>query len=245
MGKRILVRRRGRGTMVFRAPTHRRVAPTHYPKLSERDMEGGIRGRVEELLHEPGRGAPLARIGLAGGQECYLVAPEGLFVGQEVSIGGGPEIGIGEVRPLGKIPEGTFVCNMEMRPGDGGTMAKSSGAYALVVAHTPFGTEVRLPSGKTKYLKDECLAMVGVVAGGGRVEKPFVKAGNRWRLMKARGRKWPMPKATAMVAASHPFGGGRHKHAGRPKTVSRHAPPGRKVGLIAARRTGRGRKSRQ
>jgi len=98
---------------------------------------------------------------------------------------------------------------------------------------------VKLPSGATKLLKDACRATIGVVAGGGRIEKPFLKAGKKFHWMRAKGHKYPRVRGVAMNACSHPFGGGRHQHPGKPTTVSRHAPPGRKVGHIAARMTGR------
>jgi large subunit ribosomal protein L2 len=78
-----------------------------------------------------------------------------------------------------------------------------------------------------------------MIAGGGRTEKPYLKAGAKRGLMRSRGRRWPIVKGTSMVAASHPHGGGRHKHEGKPSSVSRDTPPGRKVGLIAARQSGR------
>ena len=82
-------------------------------------------------------------------------------------------------------------------------------------------------------------ATIGIVAGGGRPEKPFLKAGAVWHHTRPKARKWPVVRGTAMNACSHPHGGGSHQSPGRPTTVSRHAPPGRKVGNIAARRTGR------
>jgi large subunit ribosomal protein L2 len=100
-----------------------------------------------------------------------------------------------------------------------------------------------MPSRKSVYMNDKCMAMVGVVAGAGRTEKPFLKAGNAKRLMRARGRVWPITTGQAMISASHPHGGGRHKHAGKPTTVGRNTPPGRKVGMIAARQTGRAKRA--
>src|SRR2546430_16554581 len=85
--------------------------------------------------------------------------------------------------------------------------------------------------------------MIGVVAGAGRTEKPFLKAGPKWFLQKSRGRKWPVVKGQAMIAASHPHGGGRHKHAGKPTTGGPETPPGRKAGNIAPRQTGRTKRS--
>ncbi len=244
MGKRILVRRRGRGGIVFRARTHRRVAATSYPPITDLEYGSTIRGFVRDLMHDPARGTPIAFLKFDNGQKCYVPAPEGLGVRQEVWRGIATSTEIGNIMPLGKIPEGTLVSSIELKPGDGGRIAKSSGSYAMVVAHTPRGTEMKLPSGRSIYLDDRCRAMIGVVAGAGRAEKPFMKAGTRKFLLKARGRKWPLVKGMAMVAASHPYGGGRHKRAGKPTTVSRQAPPGRKVGLIAARQTGRAVKRR-
>lgn len=242
MGKRIIVRRRGRGG-IFEAPTHRRVAEASYPNIS---VEGGrLTAYVEEFIHDPGRGAPLALMRLEDGSRFYVAAPEGLSINQKVEVGEASTVSIGNIMPLEKIPEGTVICNVEYKPGDGGRLARSSGAYATVVAHTPRGVEVKLPSMKSIYLSGGCRAMVGVIAGGGRVDKPFLKAGNRMKFMRSRGRRWPIVKGTSMIAASHPHGGGRHRHEGKPTTTSRFAPPGRKVGLIAARHTGRGGKKKR
>jgi large subunit ribosomal protein L2 len=242
LGKRILVRRRGRGG-IFQAPTHRRIAETSYPTLDEGGAKKSMSAVVTKLVHDPGRGAPLALMSLENGKEFYISAPEGLSLSQTVSIGESPVV-IGNVLPLGKIPEGTTICNVECRPGDGAKIARSSGAYVMLVAHTPRGTEVKLPSMRSVYLNDNCRAMIGVVAGGGSTDKPFLKAGAVWKLMRIRGRRWPKVKGTSMIASSHPHGGGRHRHEGKPTTVSRNTPPGRKVGLIAARQTGRATKTR-
>jgi large subunit ribosomal protein L2 len=197
---------------------------------------------VKDLLHEVARGAPLALFKLNQGNEFYTTAPEGLWVGQHIMIGSEAPTETGNIKPVGRIPEGTMICNLEVRPGDGGRMVRSSGSYALIVAHTPQGTELRMPSGKSIYMDDNCRAMVGIVAGSGRTEKPFLKAGPKFYLQQSRGRKWPVVKGQAMIAASHPHGGGRHKHAGKPTTVGRWTSPGRKVGNIAARQTGRAKR---
>jgi len=202
-----------------------------------------LKGVVREIMHETGRGAPVALVEFANGTASCLVAPEGLSLDQDVSVGPDAAPELGNVLPLGKVPEGTLVCNVELRPGDGGKLARSSGSYCMVVSHTPQGTELRLPSGRSIYTHDSCRAMVGVIAGAGRSERPFLKAGTRKKLMRARGRVWPITKGQAMIAASHPHGGGRHKHAGKPTTVSRNAPPGRKVGMIAAKETGRSKRA--
>ncbi|MEM3565423.1 MAG: 50S ribosomal protein L2 [Candidatus Bathyarchaeia archaeon] len=241
MGKRIRVQRRGRGGPTFRAATHKRVAPACYPPTKREIFDTVTRGIVEEILHDPGRGAPLALIRFENGEECYTVVPEGVYTGQQIQMGGRANVEVGNILPIGKIPEGTIVCNIELKPGDGGKIAKSSGAYATVVAHTAQGTLIKLPSGKTKYLSDYCRATIGVVAGAGRTEKPFLKAGAKFHLMRARGRKYPRTRGKAMVAAVHPYGSSK-RSARKVTTVSRNAPPGKKVGLIAARGAGRRKK---
>jgi len=197
-----------------------------------------------EFLHEPGRGSPLASVKLETGETYYTVVPEGIYEGQQIQIGSKASIDIGSVVPLGSVPEGTMVCNIELSPGDGGKIARSSGSYATVVAHTPEGTIIKLPSGKTRYLNDLCRATIGVVSGAGRVDKPFLKAGAKFHLMQAKGRMYPRTRGIAMVAAAHPYGSSR-RGARKVTTVSRHAPPGQKVGLIAARSAGRKRKRRK
>ena len=244
MGKRIRVQRRGRGTSTFRAATHKRAAPVRYPPVSKEEREGAIQGQVVGFFHEPGRGSPLASVKLETGETYYTVVPEGIYEGQQIQIGSKASIDIGSVVPLGSVPEGTMVCNIELSPGDGGKIARSSGSYATVAAHTSEGTIVKLPSGKTRYLNDLCRATIGVVSGAGRVDKPFLKAGARFHLMRAKGRVYPRTRGIAMVAAAHPYGSSK-RGARKVTTVSRHAPPGKKVGLIAARSAGRKRKRRK
>jgi large subunit ribosomal protein L2 len=241
MGKRIRVQRRGRGGPTFRAATHKRVAPACYPPATKELFDIVTRGIVEEILHDPGRGTPLALIRFENGEECYTVVPEGVYTGQQIQMGGRASVEVGNILPVGKIPEGTMVCNIELKPGDGGKIAKSSGAYATVVAHTAQGTLIKLPSGKTRYVSDYCRATIGVVTGAGRTEKPFLKAGAKFHLMRARGRKYPRTRGKAMVAAVHPYGSSK-RSARKVTTVSRNAPPGKKVGLIAARGAGRRKK---
>lgn len=243
MGKRIRVQRRGRGGPTFRASTHKRVAPAQYPLTTAKEYaETATRGVIENLVHDPGRGSPLALIKFENGQTCHNVVPEGVYLGQQIQMGGKSAVEVGNILPIGKMPEGTMVCNIELRSGDGGKIAKSSGAYAMVVSHTPQGTIVKLPSGKIKYIDDYCRATVGVVAGAGRTEKPFLKSGPKFHLMKAKGHKYPRTRGRAMVAAVHPYGSSK-RSARKVTTTSHGAPPGQKVGLIAARGTGRRKKS--
>jgi large subunit ribosomal protein L2 len=205
-------------------------------------FETAIKGVIEDFVHDPGRGTPLALIRFENGKTCYNVVPEGVHSTQQIRMGGNAPVEVGNILPIGKIPEGTMICNIELRPGDGGKIAKSSGAYVMVVTHTAQGTIIKLPSGKAKYINDYCRATIGVVSGAGRTEKPFLKSGAKFHLMKAKGRKYPRTRGRAMVAAVHPYGSSK-RSARKGTTTSHGAPPGQKVGLIAARGAGRKRKS--
>lgn len=235
MGKRILVQRMGRGSPTFRSPSHRRKGEAKYPALTS----GTLRGRVVELVHDPGRYMPLAVIRLEDGTEFKIPAAEGMYVGQVVEIGEAAKPVNGNILPLGSIPEGTQVYNVELRPGDGGKLARQPGAYAVVIGRTGGKTIIQLPSGKTKEVDNRCRATIGIPAGGGRIEKPLLKAGAAYYKWLRKARKWPRVRGVAMNAVSHPHGGGSHQSVSFPSTVARGAPPGRKVGHIAARRTGR------
>jgi len=237
MGRRIRGQRRGRGTPTFRAPSHRYKA-----NLSHRTVEDGdvIAGEVVDIEHDPARSAPVAAIEFEDGDQRLVLAPEGITVGDEIQVGVSAAIEAGNTLPLAEIPEGVPVCNVEANPGDGGKFARSSGVSATLLAHERNVAVVQLPSGEMKRLSPQCRATIGVVAGGGRTEKPVVKAGKKYHKAKARGMVWPRVRGVAMNAVDHPFGGGGRQHPGRPKSVSRNAPPGRKVGDISSRRTGRG-----
>jgi len=239
MGKRIRVQRRGRGGSTFRASTHKRVAPAQYPLTVERKefSDAVTDGVVEDLVHDPGRGAPLALIRFKNGKTCYNVVPEGTYLGQKIQMGVRATAEVGNILPVGKIPEGTLICNIERHLGDGGKIARSSGAYAMVVTHTAQGTIIKLPSGKTRYVDDHCRATVGVISAAGRTDKPFLKSGSKFHLMKAKGHKYPRTRGRAMVAAVHPYGSSK-RSARKVTTTSHGAPPGQKVGLIAARGAG-------
>ena len=246
MGKRLRVQRRGRGSSTFRASTHKRVAPSRYVPTKNGNESTPSTATIEDLIHEPGRGAPLAKSRLESGKVFHVVAPEGISVGQEIQLGQSAKLEIGNILPLGKIPAGTLVSNLERLPGDGGKLVRASGTYASVVSHTAMGTFVRLPSRKSLYLNDMCFATVGVVSGAGRTDRPFVKAGKKKGWKDSKGHVYPITKGIAMNPVSHPHGGGAHKSKSmRPTTVSRNAPPGQKVGIIAARQTGRGRRKRR
>jgi large subunit ribosomal protein L2 len=231
------VQRRGRGSSTFRASTHKRVAPVKYPPVSLSENKTVIHGQVKDIIHDPGRGSPMVAVKLETGDTYFSVVPEGVYEGQPTQIGNEAVIDIGNVLPIGKIPEGTMVCNIELSPGDGGKMVRASGAYATIISHTSDRTIIKLPSKRSKYINNNCRATIGVIAAAGRTEKPFLKAGAKHHLMKAKGHMYPRTRGIAMIAASHPFGSSK-KGGRKVTTVGRNAPPGQKVGLIAARSAG-------
>jgi len=238
MGRRIQGQRRGRGGPTFRAPSHRYKAELSHKKPESGD--GTVSGEVVGIEHDPARSAPLAEVEFEDGDRRLVLAPEGVRVGETLQVGVSAEIKPGNTLPLAEIPEGVPVCNVESNPGDGGKFARASGVSARLVSHDRNVAVVQLPSGETKRLDPDCRATIGVVAGGGRTGKPFVKAGKKHHKLKSRGTKYPRVRGVAMNAVDHPFGGGGRQHPGKPKSVSRDTPPGRKVGDIASKRTGRG-----
>ncbi|CBZ52320.1 hypothetical protein NCLIV_021080 [Neospora caninum Liverpool] len=244
MGRVIRAQRKGRGS-VFRAHTHKRKGEAKLRPLDYAERRGYIKGLVKDIIHDPGRGAPLAEVSFRDAYRYKLnkqrmVAVEGMYTGQFIYCGKNAALTIGNVLPLNKMPEGTVVSNVEEKAGDRGTLARTSGTYATVVGHSDDGakTRIRLPSGARKTVSGYSRAMVGIVAGGGRIDKPMLKAGNAYHKYKVKRNCWPKVRGVAMNPVEHPHGGGNHQHIGHPSTVSRMAAPGQKVGLIAARRTG-------
>lgn len=196
-------------------------------------------------MHDPGRGAPLAKVQFRNPYRYQrdteiMVCTEGMYSGQYVHCGKKAELAIGNVLPLSEVPEGTIVCNIESAVGDRGTLARTSGAFAVVVIHDfdKGTTRLRLPSGGKKTVSNKVRAQVGIVAGGGRTDKPLLKAGRAYHKYAVKRNSWPKIRGVAKNPVEHPHGGGNHQHIGMPSTVARDRPAGRKVGLIAARRTG-------
>ena len=229
MGKRIMNRRRGRGFR-YRATDNRFKGKVRHPRAKSSS------GVVQKLLHDPGRSAPVAQV-RDGDGDYMMLAHDGMRVGQSVDAGHGAEVARGNTVYIGSIPEGTRVYNVELQPGDGGRLARAAGQRAIVVSHGK-QTTVRLPSRKHKTLDKMFRATIGAVAGSGRGEKPIGKAGKNFHRNRSRARIWPKVRGVAMNAVDHPHGSGRKQTIGIPSSVSRHTPPGRKVGHIAPKRTG-------
>lgn len=236
MGKRLIQQRRGRGSSTFRAKGFNSRGPA---KLPRKDTSGIVVDIVTSTHHS----APLLKIKYADKEEGLLIAPEGIKVGDTITIGAG-EVANGNALALGDIPIGVLVYNIEGEPGDGGKFVRGSGGVGRIVGKQDGKVTVLLPSKKRRVFNAKCRALLGTVAGGGRMEKPLVRAGTKFHKMKAKNKYWPIVSGTAMNAVAHPFGGKRTSRKGRPTIAPRNAPPGRMVGMIRPRKTGRARGTR-
>jgi large subunit ribosomal protein L2 len=238
MGKRIRQRRKGKGTNKYRALSFKFSEKISLRKYDELEKKGVIKGKVIDILDTRAHHAPLAKISFQDGGETVIPAPYKIKIGDLIESGANAGLNIGNSLPLKTIPEGSFLSSIETYPGSGPKLCRSSGSFARLVSKTPDGIIIELPSKKQKSLNDKCRAVIGIVAGSGRTEKPFVKAGTKHHAMRVRGNVWPRVSGVAMNAVNHPFGSGRGRHAGKPRTPPRFAPPGRNVGAIRAKRTG-------
>jgi len=239
MGKRIISQRRGRGTMTYKAHSHRWMADVKYRNLDDIEKNSSLKGEIIDLVNSIGHSSPLALVRYADGGKNYMLAPENIRVSDVVESGVNAQVKIGNTLPLKNIPEGTFIYNVEIKPGDGGKFCRAAGSSAKIISHLLGETIIELPSKKQKKINSLCRATIGVIAGKGRKDKPWVKAGKMHHAMRARGKLYPRTSGVAMNAVDHPFGSGRGRHHSKIKTVSEFAPPGRKVGPIRSKRTGR------
>jgi len=237
MGKRLVQQRRGKGSPTYKSPGFRYKGAVKHSK----DIKD-IKGKIIDILCCPGHSSPLTQVLYENGEEVLMIAPEGIRVGDFVSSGAKSPIKPGNTIPLKNIPEGTLVYNIESLPGDRGKFIRSSGTFGKVLSKAGNNVIVKLPSKKEKTFNSKCRANIGVIAGGGRKEKPFLKAGRKYHAMRAKNKLYPMVAGVSMNAVDHPFGGTSSHSKGRPTQSSRNAPPGRKVGKIAPRRTGRRKK---
>ena len=235
MGKRTRSQRKGSSPR-YRVASHRFPGSNTMPRAKD------VVGEVTELVHSPVHTAPLARVKLPDGQTNLVVATEGISIGSTVAIGDNVALRPGNITSIRNIPEGTAVNNLELRPGDGGKIARTAGNSATIEAHLDGGkVRVRLPSGVSKDMAGNCRATIGVLAGHGRGGMPLRTAGAAHYKAKARGKLYPHVSGVAMNPVDHPHGGGNHQAVHGPSSVARGTPPGAKVGNIAPSRTGRGR----
>jgi len=244
MPRRVPQRRRGKGTTPYTAVSHHYKAMSSFKTYDDVERNESCKGKVMELIHDPSRRAPLMIVRFAE-QTIALPAPLGVMKGQVIEAGVKAPIKAGNYLPLKEIPEGTIISNIELAPGDGGKLVRTAGAKAKVVGKDKNKVKIKLASKSTKELHESCRAMIGTIAGGGHKTKPLVKAGNNFYKWKAKGgKRWPLVRGCAKNAVDHPHGGKQHRKR-KSKTVSRNAPPGKKVGSFASSRTGSGGKRRK
>jgi large subunit ribosomal protein L2 len=233
MGKRIISQARGHGSFTYRVKRRAFKIKVGFPKVLDGE------GTVIKLVDSPAHTAPLAKIKYSGGT-FYIPAFKGMVEGQKINFGG-KEVKDGNIMRLEDLPVKTEIYCIESRPGDGGKFIKSGGSSAVLNRIIEEGIFVLMPSKKEKKFPGKCRAVVGVIAGAGRLDKPALKAGKKFYIKKAKNKLWPRTSAIKMNAIDHPFGGGRGKNP-KSKIAKRNAPPGRRVGHIRPRRTGRTKK---
>ncbi|MGP4072816.1 50S ribosomal protein L2 [Piscibacillus sp. B03] len=168
----------------------------------KRDKDG-IPGRVATIEYDPNRSANIALINYADGEKRYILAPKGLKVGQEIMSGEGSDIKTGNALPLNKMPVGTTVHNIELKPGRGGQLVRSAGAQAQILGKEEKYVLVRLASGETRMILGTCRATIGQV---GNIEHELVRVGkagrSRWKGIR------PTVRGSVMNPSDHPHGGG-------------------------------------
>jgi len=244
MGRVIRNQRKGKGGM-WKAVVRTRVGAANFRPLDFAERHGYVRGIVKDIIHDPGRGAPLARVQFRDPYRYKLhtetfIANEGMYTGQFIYAGKNASLTVGNVLPLASVPEGTVVSNVEEKVGDRGALGRTSGNYITVIGHNhdEGKTRIKLPSGAKKVVPSGARGMIGIVAGGGRTDKPLLKASRAKHKFAVKRHSCPKTRGVAMNPVDHPHGGGNHQHIGKASTISRYAVAGQKAGLIAARRTG-------
>ncbi len=230
MGKRIIQQARGHGSRTYRV---RRLAFRHELKYPAKLLGEGT---VIKLFNSPGHSSPLAKVNYEKGL-FYMPAFKGMIEGQKINFGV-KEIKEGNIIRLEHVPVKTPVYNIESRPGDGGVFIKSAGSSGTINRIVGKDVYVLMPSKKEKKFNKNCRAIIGVIAGSGRLDKPLVKAGKMYHVKRSKGKLWPRTSAVKVNVIDHPFGSGRGKNP-KSKVAKRNAPPGKKVGLLRPKRTGK------
>ena len=190
---------KGRITVRHRGGGHKR----RYRIIDFKREASGRSADVLTIEYDPNRSARIALIQFPGGSKSYIIAPDGIKVGDRVQAGSDAPVEPGNARKLGEIPTGTYVHNIELQPGLGGQIARGAGTVAQVMAHEDRYTLIRLPSSEMRLILSECMATVGQV---GNTDHKNIKLGKAGR-SRQRGRR-PTVRGSAMSPRDHPHGGG-------------------------------------
>ena len=229
MGKRIIQQRRGRGGHTYKV---REKAGKLRPGYIA-DLKGEF--ECVKLIASVGHSVPIAKFMNKDGVVFCNFAVDLLHVGQKISINGNKP---GDISKLGDLKNGIEIFNIEHNPKDGGKFVRTGGNFGTIMAKEGDVVKIMMPSKKVKKFNVNCRATVDRAAGDGRMDKPILKAGKKFYIMKTKSKLWPRTSAVKMNAIDHPFGSGRGKRM-KSKIAKRNASPGKKVGLIRPRRTGR------
>ncbi|MBE2219619.1 MAG: 50S ribosomal protein L2 [Ignavibacteria bacterium] len=201
----------GRITSRHRGGGHKRM----YRIVDFKRDKVGVEGKVEAIEYDPNRSARIALIKYADGEITYIICPDNLKVGSSIFSGIDADIVVGNTLPLANIPLGTFIHNLELKPGKGGQLARSAGSSCIVVAKDEKYTQIKLPSGEVRMILNTCRATIGVVSNLEHENISLGKAGrSRWL-----GRR-PKVRGVAMNPVDHPMGGGEGKTSGGGHPVS-------------------------
>ena len=201
----------GRMTMRYRGGGHKR----RYRKIDfKRSDKDGIPARVKTIEYDPNRSARISLLAYADGEKRYIIAPDGLEVGQTVMNGPQARAEVGNCLPLNNIPLGTQVHCIEMRPGKGAQMARAAGTHAQLTAREDDYATLELPSGETRLVPATCRATIGTTSNLEHENIVLGKAGRkRWL-----GRR-PRTRGVSMNPIDHPMGGGEGlKSGGHPRS---------------------------
>lgn len=230
MGKSIIQQARGKGSLSYRVRKKAFIYRIEYPRSEGKAI-------IERVLHSAAHSSPLIKVKL--GKELFFNSAFDGAVEKETIVVGGNEIKEGNIISLNNIPVGTKIYNIERNPGDGGKMIRVSGSSATLNKKYDFNKiGVLMPNKKELILDGDCRATIGIISGEGRKQKPFFKAGKKHYKMKTRNKLWPRTSAVKFNAIDHPFGSGRGKRI-KSKIAKRNSPPGKKVGHLRPRRTGK------
>ena len=195
----------GRTTSFFRGGGHKQS----YRFVDFKRRKHDVSATVERLEYDPNRSAFIALIKYDDGELSYILAPQRLKAGDKVVAGARVDIKPGNAMPLGAIPVGTIIHNVEMKIGGGGKMARAAGCYAQLVGKDAGYAQIKLQSGELRVVRAECMATVGAVSNPDNQNQSIGKAGrNRWL-----GRR-PHNRGVVMNPVDHPHGGGEGRTSG-------------------------------
>ena len=192
-----------------------------YRVIDFKRQKDGVEATVKTLEYDPNRSAFIALIEYTDGEKAYIIAPQGLKVGDKVVSGADADIRVGNALPLANIPTGTFIHNIELYPGAGAQLARSAGIMAQLMAKENGMALLRLPSGELRNVSEKCMATIGQVGNTDHINVKIGKAGRK-RHMGVR----PTVRGSVMNPNDHPHGGGEGKSpVGRPGPVTPWCKP--------------------